>query len=64
MAWISWKDRMPKPNVKVLCRIEHCGDGEVQEHELVAVEESDCNWRLPDGCELSHEWNVVQWWEE
>ncbi len=65
MAWISIKSRMPKPNTKVLCRLSPCGlGGEVQEHELIAVEESDCNWRLPDGSELSYDWSVIQWWEE
>jgi len=30
--------------------------------ELVAVDESDCDWRfVDDNAELSYDWNVVYW---
>lgn len=58
MGWVKALEKQPKPGSQVLCRIEHCSSKNVQEHELVAVDESDCNWRLPDGSELSYDWWV------
>lgn len=64
MGWVKALEKLPKPGSQVPCRIQHCGTKNVQEHELVAVDESDCNWRLPDGSELSYDWSVIEWFEK
>lgn len=64
MNWVKCLERLPIAGSKVLCRIEPCGlSGAVEEHEMIAVDESDCSWRFPDGCELSYDWTVTEWLE-
>lgn len=64
MGWVKALERPPKPGSEVKCRLKHWNSENIQEHDLVAVEESDCSWRTPDGCELSYDWSVIEWWEE
>lgn len=62
MTWVKVKDRLPQFGDKVLCRLRHVSDGEIQEHDLIRVDESDCDWRTAgDLCELSYSWDVVEW---
>lgn len=65
MAWIPCKARLPAVGSKVLCKLQHCHTGGIQEHELVKVRESDCSWRTADdNSELSYDWNVLEWFEK
>ncbi|GEM_PF-5719970 len=62
MAWIKTKDLMPTPGVPVQCKLRHCSSGDIQQHRLVRVVEDDCSWRTAgDLCELSYDWDVIEW---
>lgn len=50
----------PKKGVHVLAAIQHWYTKNVRYAVLESVHEDDCDWRT-DGCELSHDWNVIAW---
>lgn len=63
-TWIKTSDRMPPVGVAVKCLLRHCSTRNTQEHQLVRVDEDDCAWRTAgDRCEISYEWDVVEWLE-
>jgi len=63
-AWIDANQRMPQVGAKVLCRLQHWHTKGIQEHQLVAVDESDCTWRTADdNSEVSHDWTVIEWFD-
>nr|WP_172691819.1 hypothetical protein [Pseudomonas aeruginosa] len=44
------------------CKLRHCSSGTVQQHRLVRVVEDDCTWRTAgDLCEVSYDWDVIEW---
>lgn len=64
MAWVKAKERLPATGAEVLCRLKHFKSDAVQEHQLVKVDEDDCEWRTADDrCEISYSWDVVEWYE-
>lgn len=61
--WTKTADRMPEAGRIVRCRIQHCERKDnIQEHELMKVNESDCDWRTADdNSEVGYDWTVVGW---
>ncbi|RMM39340.1 hypothetical protein QO021_30330 (plasmid) [Pseudomonas amygdali pv. lachrymans] len=65
MAWITAKDRLPPAGTTVLCRLRHWKTKRVIDERLTRVDEGDCTWRTDgDGCEISHNWDVIEWEEQ
>lgn len=60
-AWIKPQERMPAVGREVLCRLRHADTWDMLEHRLTHVAESDCDWRLADGGEVSYDWSVIEW---
>jgi len=53
---------LPQVGKVVTAEVEHCTEGFTAQVELVAVNESDCNWRFADdNSELAYDWYVVAW---
>ncbi|MDO8728381.1 MAG: hypothetical protein Q7K26_06695 [bacterium] len=61
--WIKALDRLPEVGRIVRCRIQHLGRKDnIQEHELMKVNESDCDWRTSDdNSEVGYDWAVIEW---
>ncbi|MNR71339.1 hypothetical protein D3C71_19540 [compost metagenome] len=63
-AWIEPQERMPAVGREVLCRLQHADTRDTLEHRLKHVAESDCDWRLADGGEVSYDWSVIEWQDD
>lgn len=64
-TWVAVTERMPAYGQEVLCRLRYADGGDMQEHRLLHVNESDVTWRLPGGRgELSYDWTVTEWLDE
>lgn len=64
LGWVATSDLMPPHEVPVLCRLRNCSSGNIQEHRVVRVNESDLTWRTAVGRdELSFDWDVIEWQE-
>ena len=60
--WVNPHERIPETGKPVLCKVRHFHTKNIQEHELVKVDESDCDWRTSDdNSELSYDWTVIEW---
>lgn len=65
MAWIKTRERLPEVGRVVKCRLQHWNQESTQEHNLIRVDEGDCDWRTEDyHSEISFNWNVVEWEED
>lgn len=52
----------PEIGVDVFAVIKHCEGNRVQETELKAVDESDCDWRFSsDDCALVYDYDAIYW---
>ena len=61
MKWISAEERYPRTGRLVMCRLQHWHTLNIREYALIKVNESDCLWHFPEGCEVDHNWNVIAW---
>ena len=62
--WVKAQERMPAVGREVLCRLQHADTRDTLEHCLKHVAESDCDWRLTDGGEVSYDWTVTEWMDD
>lgn len=57
---IKTTDRSPEAEVP--CRLRRFGSEDIQEHRLVKVDESDCDWRnAKDRSGIKYNWDVIEW---
>lgn len=59
-GWISVDERLPEEGVPVLVQSQHWHTKGTRMDVATRVKEDDCVWRV-DGCEMSHDWDVVHW---
>ena len=55
-------EELPEVGRVVTAIVEYCTSFSQVTVELIAVDETDCNWRFADdNSELSYDWDVVSW---
>jgi len=61
-SWVEVRNELPKYNHPVMCKLQSCVTDRIEEHRLLRVDETDCEWRTTDdNSEISYNWTVIEW---